>query len=468
MVLSPFCKGRAKRKNSPCESKRLAKRLKTRIPFPRVLGRPDSSAFNRSFDSPVALRVLLVVFVLTATVFSALPLLRYVRGHSIFDYELWYATGKHVLAGDEIYFFRAGKYDFMYPPPCAQFLAGASLLGQGGLIVFLVAINSVAWFCSAKLSASLAVGPRGLTTVWLYLVPSLLVIVYIWSSYHLGQPNLVLLALMLGAFAALRANREILAGGLIAVAAAIKAFPILAIIYLVYRHYWKAAASLVATLVFLLLILPAPFRGFERAWHDLERWSTGMLKYSEISVGQRPMRSYTWKNQSLVGVTNRLLRHVDADAASAPHRPVYVNFADFTFPVVNAIIISVALAFAILFIAAIPPRGMRTPGSDAIEFALLLLLILMVTPLSFGYFHSWLMLPFAVVAQRVPVGRGSAILWWTLPALALLAFGLLSLRGTQLYGNTFFATLLLFVGLSIELLHFKQQTAHTRAAKLSS
>jgi len=104
--------------------------LKTRIPFPRVLGRPDSSAFNRSFDSPVALRVLLVVFVLTATVFSALPLLRYFRGHSIFDYELWYATGKHVLAGDEIYFFRAGKYDFMYPPPCAQFLAGACLLGQ--------------------------------------------------------------------------------------------------------------------------------------------------------------------------------------------------------------------------------------------------------------------------------------------------------------------------------------------------
>jgi hypothetical protein len=54
----------------------------------------------------------------------------------------------------------------------------------------------------------------------------MLVIVYVWSSYHLGQPNLVLLALMLGAFVALRAKREVLAGGLIAVAAAIKAFPV--------------------------------------------------------------------------------------------------------------------------------------------------------------------------------------------------------------------------------------------------
>jgi hypothetical protein len=402
---------------------------------------------------------LLLVFFVTATVFSVLPLLRYLHGHSIFDYGLWYATGKHVLAGGEIFFFRAGKYDFMYPPPCAFFLAGTSLLGQGGLILLLVMINSAAWFCSAKLSALLARGDRGTTSLWLYFVPSLLVIVYIWSSYHLGQPNLVLLALMLGAFVALRAKREIVGGGLIAVAAAIKAFPVLALIYLVYRRYWKAAVSLVATLVFLLLILPAPFRGFERAWHDLEKWSAGMLKYSEVTVGQRPMRSYTWKNQSLIGVSNRLLRHVDADAASALHTPVYVNFADLTFRAVNAIIVSVALVLGIMFIVVMPRRAMRTAESDAIELSLLLLLMLMLTPLSFGYFFSWLMLPLAVITQRVLIGKGSAVLWWTLPALALLALGIPFPRSAQLYGNTFLATLLLFIGLSVELFRCKQVQA---------
>jgi glycosyl transferase family 87 len=414
--------------------------------------------FNLRLDRSRAASSLVLLFVVTATVFSVLPLLRYLRGHTIFDYELWYATGKHVLAGDEIYFFRAGKYDFMYPPPCAFFLAGASLLGQGGLILLLVAINSAAWFCSAKLSAILTMGNKSAANLWLYLVPSLLVIVYIWSSYHLGQPNLVLFALTVGAFVALRAEREIVAGGLIAVAAAIKAFPVLAIIYLVYRRYWKAAISVVATLVFLLLILPAPFRGLERAWHDLEKWSAGMLKYSEATVGQRPMRSYTWKNQSLIGVSNRLLRRVDADAASGAHQPVYVNFADLSFRVVNAIIISVALSLGVLFIAVMPQRGMRTPETDAIEFGLLLLVMLMVTPLSFGYFYSWLMLPFAVITQRVLAGKSLAVLWWSLPALALLALGIPFPHGAQLYGNTFFATLLLFVGLSIQLLQFKQQT----------
>jgi hypothetical protein len=161
------------------------------------------------------------------------------------DYKLWYDTGKHVLAGDEIFFLHNGKYDFMYPPPSAVFLAVASLLGQAGLIVLLVAINSAAWFISAHLAAKLAAGQPGscrTKNAWLYLVPSLLVIIYIWSSYHLGQPSLVLLALMLGAFVALRAKREIFAGALVAIAAAIKAFPVMAIIF-VYRRIGSRKAS---------------------------------------------------------------------------------------------------------------------------------------------------------------------------------------------------------------------------------
>jgi hypothetical protein len=79
------------------------------------------------------------------------------------------------------------------------------------------------------------------------------------------------------------------------------------------------------------------------------------------------------------------------------------------------------------------------------------------------------MLPFAVVTQRVLAVISSGVLWMSLPALVLLDLSIPSPRGAQLYGNTFFATLLLFIGLLIELLQFKQQTAHTRSAgELSS
>jgi hypothetical protein len=427
---------------------------------------------NRRLNSPAGFRVLLSIFIVTAIVFSAVPLLHYLRGRSIMDYELWYDTGRHVLAGDEIFFLRSGKYDFMYPPTCALLLAGASLLGQAGLILLLVAINSAAWFCSIRLAAILADGQSHIRNAWLYLIPSLLLIVYIWSSYHLGQPHLVLLALMLGAFVGLLTNREIFAGALIAVAAAIKAFPVIAIIYLVYRRYWKAAASLIVTLAFLLLVLPAPFRGFERAWHDLEKWSVGMLKYDATGVAQRPLRSQSWKNQSVVGVANRLLRHIDSDPVPGSHTPIYVNFADLKFTTVNVIVIAIALALGILFVAAMPPRGMRTAESDAMEFSLLVLMILLTSPLSFGYFFSWLMLPFAVITQRIIDGKGSALLWWSLPALALLAPALFFPQGAQAYGNTFFASLLLFIGLAIELLRYKrkgrqgQSTAHLARTRL--
>src|SRR6266513_4486723 len=446
------------------ESKDTRKVLKSGSVFSRGVARADWLALIRRINSSAGFRALLVMFVVTAIVFSALPLLRYFRGRTLFDYKLWYETGRHVLAGHEIYFLRSGKYDFMYPPPCALFLAGASLLGQGGLILLLVAINSAAWFYSARLSAILAGGMVGARNVWLYVIPNLLVIVYIWSSYHLGQPNLVLLALMLGAFVALRAEREIIAGGLIAIAAAIKAFPVIAIVYLLYRRCWTAAASLVVALLLLLLILPAPFRGFERAWRDLEKWSAGMLKYSEVGVAQRPKRSYTWKNQSLIGVSNRLLRRVDADAASAPDTPVYVNFADLKFSAVNAIVISIALALGSVFVAVIPQRALRTAESDAIEFALLLLLMLMNTRSAVGYYFCWLMLPFAIATQRVLAGKGSAILWWGLLALALLALGLIFPHGAQLYGNTFFATLLPFIGFSIELSRVKRAGQRLSAA----
>jgi hypothetical protein len=173
----------------------------------------------------------------------------------------------------------------MYPPPCALFLASISALGKTGLVVSLVLVNAAAWICSIIFSVRLATGERRRAHLLLYLIPSFVVGVYVWGNFLLGQPSLLLLALMLGAFIALRKRFNVLAGGLIALAAAIKAFPVLALVYLVYRHYWVAAASLILTLAFLLIVAPIPFRGYVQAKEDLQRWSSGMLfKYAMWST----------------------------------------------------------------------------------------------------------------------------------------------------------------------------------------
>jgi hypothetical protein len=220
-----------------------------------------------------------------------------------------------------------------------------------------------------------------------------------------------------------------------------------------------AVLSLVLTLTFLLIVLPIPFRGYDLAKLELQRWSNGMLfKYDETGVGQRLGRSNSWKNQSIWGVSNRLLRHVEYDHKYEAHEPVYANFADLDFRTINRIILACALALGLTYLAVMPRAARRTPETDAIEFALLLLLILVFTPLSFGYLFAWLLYPFTVVVQRLLNGSGSPVLLagFSGAAVLLLALAIPFRVTAQTYGNTLFATLLLFAGLAVELWRLKR------------
>jgi hypothetical protein len=406
-----------------------------------------------------AWRILLWVFGFVLLVLVVVPIWHSVRGHSTKDYWVWFQTGQTVLQGGEIYPNRWHKFPFMYPPSCALFLAPVSALGQTGLVVVLALSNAVAWTCSIIFSVRLATGKWRRAHPLVYLVPSLIMGAHVWGNFLLGQPSLVLLALMLGAFILLQRKFQSLAGGLIAVAAAIKAFPVIAIVYLVYRRYWIAVASLVLTLTFLLIVLPIPFRGYAQAKQDLERWSSGMLfKYDETGVGQRLGRSNSWKNQSIWGVSNRLLRHVEYDHKYEPHEPVYANVADLDFNTVNRIILLAALALGLAFIGVMPRAARRTPETDGIEFALLLLLMLVFTPLSFGYLFAWLLYPLTVVVQRVVAGatKSAPLIACSGCAVALLALSIPFRVMAQTYGNALFATLLLFAGLAMELWRLKR------------
>src|SRR5205814_420173 len=178
-------------------------------------------------------RILLWLFGFVLLVLVIVPVWHSVRGHSTKDYWVWYQTGQTVLQGGEIYPDpRWNKFPFMYPPPCALFLAPISALGQTGLVVVLAFVNAAGWICCIIFSVRLATGEWRRAHLLVYLVPSLVMGAHIWGNFLLGQPSLVLLGLMLGAFISLQRKFQWLAGGLIAVAAAIKAFPAVAIVYL--------------------------------------------------------------------------------------------------------------------------------------------------------------------------------------------------------------------------------------------
>jgi hypothetical protein len=399
---------------------------------------------------------LVAFFAITLAVFGFLAINNYFR-ESTKDYAKWFRVGQIVLEGGEIFTPReGGTFRFMYPPSAAVLFAIPSYLGELPLIVILVLLYSAAWIASILLSFFLATGTAWRDHPLLYLLPGVCCLPYMGENFLLGQPNLLLLALMLWAFRSLRSGRERSAGALVAFASAIKVFPVLAIGYLIYRRHWKATLSTLAFLFLLLVVLPSPFRGIERNLDDLKAWAKGMLHHDAEAIGQREQRAYSWSNHSLVAVTHRLLRPVNAHRKR--DQTLFVNVAEIDFKYVALIIVLTGLGLCLFYIFCMPPHRERTHSSDALEYAMLLLLILIFTPLSFTYFFVWLLYPLTVAlrlvleAPRRSSKRIARWVWfWTCIILLSFTLPVTPFRSLQAAGSTLLACLLLLGGIGLKL-----------------
>jgi hypothetical protein len=456
------------------------------------------------FVSPQLQRGLVAILLLLMVIFSAIPLTIDLLGSPNKDYSLWYQVGVALRQGMNLYPDPAtGRlFPFMYPPSAAAILGFVSVLGKHGTTLVLVLAHSAAWIGAIVLSVWLATGGKiARQHPLLYLAPSLCIIALIHNTYLLGQPNLALLTLLLGAFACLRLGREAGAGVLVATAAAIKAFPILALGYFVYRRMWRATAATLVALAAWLLVVPLPFRTPAQAKSDLAVWSRGMVfTYNAHGIAQRPYRSFSYKNQSIMALAHRFLRDVPADgekvlsqhiSARRQGQPVRgmladgsidlvamltapadsprwdyqyegveqamqqawrVNFTALDFRAVTAITLAVMLALSLFVVAVLPARRARTARTDALEFALITLLIVMFSPLSFNYAFVWLIYPVTVALYLVlsDPARGpwrQLEIAWITSILLIPGLAVFMPLYAQAYGNLFVPALLLVFGL---------------------
>jgi hypothetical protein len=397
-------------------------------------------------------KAVVVFFAITIAVLAFLTINNYFRG-STKDYAKWFLVGQTVLEAGDIYAPRGdGTFQFMYPPTAAVLFAIPSYFGELPLIIVLVLLSSIAWVASSLLSVSIATGSAVRAQPIFYLLPGICSLPYVTENYLLGQPNLLLLVFMLGAFACLRRGREGSAGALVALASAIKAFPVLVIGYLIYRKHWKATLWTLVFLLLLLVVLPSPFRGFERNLEDLNTWTRGMFRYDNQSISQREQRGFSWANHSLIAVAHRLLRPLNAHRKQ--DQELFVNIADVDFKYVTMVIVLVGTTLCVFYIFCTPSHHERTNASDALEYAMLLLLILIFTPLAFTYFFVWLLYPFVVglhLVIKAPPGSLRRITGWiwffTCVFFLCFTFPLPAFRAVQAAGSTMIACLLLFVGI---------------------
>ena len=362
------------------------------------------------------------------------------------DYPLWFWAGQQVLQGKDLYPNDPNDYfDFIYPPLSAILLAIPSYFGKIPLYVCLSLLNAVAWWMTAQLSNAMT-GSGRVPDPWLAALPAIVTISFVFDMFDLGQPNVILLAMMILGFWFLQHGRPWASGSMFALATAIKVFPVAVLPYLLWRRQWASSASMVVFLGVLLFVVPAPVRGFQHNVSELKTWYRGMVgSSSEQGFGQRGEQNWSWVNQSIIAVTHRLTRPVNYNQDNPAKPPAYMNLVDLDFKTANWIVIGVSIAIGLGFIAVMPARSRRTPRSDAEELGILFCLMTVASPLARQYYFMWLFFPVTVLMHRAAYDPRAAVRRGTWIALLIAGFLIcLSLpvfpNDLQAFGNNLAAT----------------------------
>ena len=405
--------------------------------------------------APLDILFLVCCFILTADVLGP-----EIFGHGkTKDYPLWFWAGQQILQGKDLYPHDLNAYfDFLYPPLSAILLAIPAFFGKIPLYLCLSLLNVAAWWTTAQLSNAMT-GDGEVLNPWLAALPSVVTISFIFDMFDLGQPNLVLLALMLWGFWLLQHGRPWSSGSLFALATAIKVFPMAVLPYLVWRRQWASVASMVIFLAVFLIAVPTAVRGYQHNLSELKTWYQGMVaSSSEQGFGKRNEQNWSWINQSLIAVTHRLTRPVNYNQNDADKTPAYMNLLDLDFKTANWVVVGVSLVIGLGFIAVMPPGRRRTPRSDAEELGILFCLMTVASPLARQYYFMWLFFPLTVLIHRAACDPRAAVRKGTWVVLAVSGFLVcLSLpifpHDWQAFGNNFLATALMVAALAWHLLH---------------
>jgi hypothetical protein len=374
------------------------------------------------------------------------------------DYPLWFTVGQRMLHGAPVYVAgQNGAFDFLYTPFAALLLAIPSYFGKATMVTLLACTTLASWWMAIWLSIRLA-GSEQEVSPWNVAWPIVVTLPFVYDQFLNGQPNLLLLTLMLAGFFLLRARRTWLAGLPFAVAAAIKIFPVLVLPYLLWRRQWRTSAGMATFMILFLLVVPATVRGWDRNLGELDQWVHGMLlSGNDEQFSQRP-ENFGWKNQSLYALEHRLLRPIDAEYSSDEATPsIQINLLNLDKRTADEVFLATAILIGLCFIALLPTNGRRTSRSDAAEWAILLLLMVIASPVNRSYYFVWMLFPYTVLARwlasepnrnaavRIAIATGFSLL------LLVAGINVIQPRYPQAAGNFFWAAMVVILILAVRL-----------------
>lgn len=308
------------------------------------------------------------------------------------DFDVFLDAGQRVIDAEPLYDDSATGHGFIGPPFQAVFfvpnawLAGYSLSAAkvSWYLLNLAALLAGAWLWTWAISGR----PAGTLVRW----PSpvlpwalLAIVLPAQTNFEHQNMNALLLGLTGGAVWALRRRHTGLAGVALGLAAALKAFPALLIVYLAARREWKAAITGVVVTTALTMGVAIRYGLTE----------TGVLLWQWLQINDDGGWPERVQNQSLYAMAERFI-----DGSGM-----------WLYPLVATALVTIVLWVAI--------RRHQAPlSSIGGELAFVLAAAVLLSPIAWD--HYWvLMLPAFLVAGC----RGGIAGWGVFIAAALLVSG---------------------------------------------
>jgi glycosyl transferase family 87 len=243
---------------------------------------------------------------------------------------------------------------------------------------------------------------------WELWLPLALVALPSLSALLRGQVGPILLGLGLWAWCDLRAGRDLRAGFLLALCAAIKLTPLLVIVGLGFARRWKALAGASLGLVVCLVLVPLPFLGVSGTGGALQNFGQRMILRPLRDPGGHNMTSnltHVPQNQALTSLAGRHLEGA----------PKWIAFA----------------LLGLLVIAALARSAWRM---DLSSYGLLWGVPLLVAPVAWHHHHVVAFFALALLAAR----RARR----TLALFAVLTILHFAFKGLRPYGLLALGTLI--------------------------
>jgi hypothetical protein len=342
----------------------------------------------------------------------------------------WRGLIRQLVRGENVYnnWLIAGS--FPNPPVLALVLWPLTVLPPlaAALVWFALKVGMAG--CSVYWSIRLATRDGSTLPVGALAVLVLLVSRPLVSDLQHGNINILILFLTTAGLWAFRHGRDRLAGGVIALATAFKLTPALFIAYFAYKRQWRVVLASVFGLVLFLVVVPSPVLGLERNLWLLRSWYSAMIRPYVFEGRVETLQV----NQSLPGIWFRL-------ATDSPG----VKLEDETVLAVNWLSLDHATAFwtlkaMIVLLLAAAAWAARTSTTDrrdwrlAWEYALVFVLMLLISERSWKHHFVTMLLPYAAIVAYLWSGGCTARRRTCLGCTLAAAFLLMASTSSELGG----------------------------------